>query len=54
LAPHVAWEIALVLPATIGAWFGDFIYRRLANRGYQRAVMAFLLAFGLILIWRSW
>jgi uncharacterized membrane protein YfcA len=55
LTRQVAWEIALALPATIaGAWLGAFLYRRLADRGYQRVVMALLLGFGLILIWTSW
>ena len=35
-----ALNTAIALPATIGgAWLGAFIYRRLADRGYQRAVM---------------
>src|SRR5579863_1609178 len=41
LTRQVALEAAIVLPATIGgAWLGAFIYQRLADRGYQRVVMA--------------
>jgi hypothetical protein len=42
-------------PATIaGAWSGGYIYRSLADRGYQRMVMVLLLASGLGLIWTTW
>jgi len=52
LTRQVGLEVAIALPATIaGAWIGAFIYRRLADRGYQRVVMLLLLVFGLILIW---
>jgi len=55
LTRQVALEAAIVLPATIGgAWFGAFLYHRLADRGYQRAVMALLLISGVTLIWTSW
>jgi uncharacterized protein len=55
LTRQVALEAAIVLPATIlGAWSGSFAYRRLADRGYQRAVMVLLLASGLGLIWTTW
>lgn len=55
LTRQVAIEAAIVLPATIaGAWSGAFAYRRLADRGYQRVVMALLLASGLGLIWTTW
>jgi len=55
LTRQVALEAAIVLPATIGgAWLGAFLYRRLADRGYQRAVMALLLISGVTLIWTSW
>jgi uncharacterized membrane protein YfcA len=52
---QVALDAAVALPATIaGAWTGAFIYRRLADRGYQRAVMVLLLLAGLTLIWSTW
>jgi uncharacterized protein len=55
LTRQVALEAAIVLPATIGgAWLGAYIYRRLADRGYQRAVMVLLLFSGVTLIWASW
>jgi uncharacterized membrane protein YfcA len=55
LTRQVALDTAVALPATIaGAWTGAFIYRRLADRGYQRAVMLLLLVSGLALIWSSW
>lgn len=55
LTRQVGLETAIALPATIaGAWTGAFIYRRLADRGYQRIVMLLLLVFGLALIWTSW
>jgi len=55
LTRQVAVQAAVALPATItGAWFGAYIYRRLADRGYQRAVMALLFLSGAALIWTSW
>jgi uncharacterized membrane protein YfcA len=55
LTRQVALEAAIVLPATIGgAWLGGFLYQRLADRGYQRVVMALLLVSGVALIWTSW
>jgi hypothetical protein len=52
---QVAISAAVALPATIsGAWLGAFIYRRLADRGYQRVVMALLFLSGVGLIWTSW
>jgi uncharacterized protein len=55
LTGEVAIEAAVALPGTIGgAWLGAFIYRRLADRGYQRVVMLLLIASGLGLIWTSW
>jgi len=54
LTRQVAWTTAIALPATIGgAWIGAFIYRRLADRGYQRAVMLLLLLAGAALIWTT-
>jgi uncharacterized protein len=55
LTRQVALDTAVALPATIaGAWIGAFIYRRLADRGYQRVVMLLLLLSGVALIWTSW
>jgi uncharacterized membrane protein YfcA len=55
LTRQVALAAVIALPAAIGgAWTGAFIYRRLADRGYQRAVMLLLLASGFTLIWTSW
>jgi uncharacterized membrane protein YfcA len=55
LTRQIGLAAALALPGTIGgAWTGAFIYRRLADRGYQRVVMGLLLVFGLTLIWTSW
>jgi hypothetical protein len=55
LTRDVALDAAVALPGTIsGAWLGAFIYRRLADRGYQRAVMMLLVAAGAALIWASW
>jgi len=55
LTRQVAVAAAIVLPVTIlGAWAGSFAYRRLADRGYQRAVMVLLLISGLGLIWTVW
>jgi uncharacterized membrane protein YfcA len=52
LTPEVALAAGIALPATIaGAWTGAFIYRRLADRGYQRVVMLLLLLSGATLIW---
>jgi hypothetical protein len=45
LTRQVAIQALVALPGTIGgAWLGAFIYRRLADRGYQRAVMLLLIA----------
>jgi uncharacterized protein len=50
----VAVAAVIALPGTIaGAWLGAFIYRRLADRGYQRVIMMLLLISGLVLIWTS-
>jgi uncharacterized membrane protein YfcA len=54
LTRQVALETAIVLPATIGgAWIGAFLYKRLADRGYQRVVMGLLLVSGITLLWAS-
>jgi uncharacterized membrane protein YfcA len=51
---QVALDTLVALPATIaGVLGGTFVYRRLADQGYQRAVMALLLVAGLGLIWTS-
>jgi uncharacterized protein len=55
LTRQVLLTAAVALPATIGgAWTGAYIYRRLADRGYQRVVMLLLFASGAALIWTSW
>jgi uncharacterized membrane protein YfcA len=55
LTRQVAVAAIVAIPAAIGgAWLGAFIYRRLADRGYQRAVMLLLLLSGAGLIWTSW
>lgn len=54
LTRDVAVQAIVALPGTIGgAWLGAFIYRRLADRGYQRVVMLLLIASGIGLIWTS-
>lgn len=54
LTSQLALDAALAIPVAIaGAWLGAAIYRRLADCGYQRAVMLVLLVFGLVLIWTS-
>ena len=55
LTRQVWIDVLIVLPATIGgSWFGAFAYRRLADRGYQRAVMVLLLISGATLVWTAW
>jgi uncharacterized membrane protein YfcA len=55
LTRQVAIAAVAALPGTIGgAWLGAFMYRRLADRGYQRVVMLLLIASGIGLIWTSW
>lgn len=54
LTRQVATVATIALPATIGgAWLGAFIYRRLADRGYQRAVLVLLFVSGAALVWTS-
>jgi hypothetical protein len=54
LTRQVAWDAAIALAGTIGgAWLGAYVYWRLADRGYQRAVMALLMVSGITLIWTS-
>jgi hypothetical protein len=54
LTRQVFISAAIALPATIcGAWLGAFLYRRLADHGYQHVVMALLLISGIGLIWTA-
>ena len=54
LTRQIGLEALIALPGTIGgAWFGAFIYRRLADHSYQRIIMVLLLVSGLTLIWAS-
>jgi uncharacterized membrane protein YfcA len=55
----LTWQVlvsaAIALPGTVGgAWFGAFLYRRLADHGYERVVMVLLLVSGIGLIWTTW
>lgn len=55
LTRQIGLAALIALPGTIGgAWIGAFIYKRLADRGYQRVIMLLLLASGLGLMWTSW
>lgn len=55
LTRQIGMAAMVALPATIGgAWLGASVYRRLADRGYQRIVMMLLIVSGLALIWTSW
>jgi uncharacterized membrane protein YfcA len=54
LTRQVVFAAGVALPGTIGgAWLGAFIYRRLADRSYQRIIMLLLLLSGIVLIWTS-
>lgn len=54
LTRQIGLDALIALPATIGgAWFGAFVYRRLADHSYQRIIMVLLLGSGLTLIWAS-
>jgi uncharacterized protein len=54
LTRDVGLALLVALPGSIGgAWLGAFIYKRLADRGYQRVIMLLLLASGLVLLWTS-
>ena len=45
---------AVTLPGTmLGAWLGAFVYRRLSDHDYQRAVMALLFVSGVSLLWSA-
>lgn len=55
LTSQVGWAAAAALPGTLaGSWAGSFIYKRLGDRGFQRIVMALVLASGSLLIATSW
>ncbi len=55
LTRQVAVVATVAIPGAIaGAWAGALLYRRLADRGYQRVVMLLLLLSGGTLIWTSW
>ena len=55
LTRQIGIEALIALPGTIGgAWFGAFIYRRLADHSYQRIIMLLLLVSGLTLVAASW
>jgi uncharacterized protein len=54
LTRQLLLDAAVTLPATIvGARLGAFVYLRLGDRGYQRAVMLLLLVSGAALIWTN-
>ncbi len=54
LTRQVAVAAIVALPGTVGGvWLGAFIYRRIADRSYSRAIMTLLLISGIILIWTS-
>lgn len=51
---QVAMAAFAALPGTIGGvWVGGFIYRRIADRSYSRAIMVLLLIAGVALIFTS-
>jgi uncharacterized protein len=55
LTRQVALATLVALPMTIGgAQLGALVYRRLGDRGYQRAVMLLLIVSGATLIWTTW
>ena len=55
LTGAVVTASVIALPATIGgAWLGALMYRRLAEGGYQHAVMLLLFVSGAGLVWASW
>jgi uncharacterized membrane protein YfcA len=54
LTRQIGLDAMVALPATIGgAWFGAFIYRRLADHSYQRIIMMLLVISGMMLMWTS-
>ncbi len=54
LTRQVGLDALVALPATIGgAWFGAFIYRRLADHSYQRIIMVLLAISGVTLMWTN-
>ena len=55
LTRQILFEALIGLPGTIaGAWIGAYLYRRLADSGYQRVIMLLLLVSGVTLIWTNW
>lgn len=55
LTRDVGLAAAAALPGTIGgAWVGAQVYKRLGDRGFQRAVMMLLFISGAVLTWSSW
>lgn len=51
---EVCWLVLLALPGTtLGAWLGARAYRRLSDRRFHEAVLALLLASGLVLVWNA-
>jgi len=55
LTQQVGLATIAALPGTVcGAWLGSVAYKRLGDRGFQQAVMAFLFLSGVMLIWTSW
>jgi hypothetical protein len=51
LTRQFALAASVAIPGSVcGVWIGALAYRRLGDRGYQRAVMMLLLASGLVLI----
>jgi uncharacterized protein len=54
LTRQVLVAAIVALPGTIGgAHLGGFVYRRLADRTFQRVIMALLFVSGIVLIWTS-
>jgi uncharacterized protein len=54
LTRQVLIAATAALPGTIGgAWLGALVYRRLADRTFQRVVMVLLFLSGVVLIWTS-
>jgi uncharacterized protein len=54
LTRQVLIAATAALPGTIGgAWLGALVYRRLADRTFQRVVMVLLFLSGFVLIWTS-
>ena len=59
IAGHMSWEfaraMAIAIPGTvIGTRIGAALYLRLDVRGFDRIVLAVLLASGVVLVWSNW